>query len=379
MSRSPKSPQRHGSEASGANGSTASEATLSVAGQSKLAQWLAAHERPADGSASRAPSTARATAAASPADRPALPCEPREAAGMSDVAAPAVPAATGTTAEGLHGDVVFRVDIRRALKFAGYALLIVLQAAAIGYAVSAQQTEVFGARTEILFPLEADRATGFLREDRRISTQLESIRSRAVLGPVAARHGMTAERLREDTEVSVVGASEIIRIEVHHTDPELAQALSRDVTAQYLAQVEEDGVPVAEAVLGAALVELQGRLAEIDAALVGINESRRALPPIEASSIQLTSLAAEENRLLAESASLYSRIGEVRADITALDVERALAPQPVVLAETFLMDRPVSPMPIRDAALAAAMGGTVAAAVLTVLLLRGSAAPRARD
>ncbi|MQA00216.1 MAG: hypothetical protein GEU80_12970 [Dehalococcoidia bacterium] len=367
------------------NGTSAAPDGSAARPPSKLAAWLADQRVPDEGAA---PSTSSASldpsapppetgdagppgAVASPPVRPAVAEPPPADAEVAPVvSAIAVRPPTGAG---------FHIDTRIAVKFAAYALLIVVQAAAVGYVLSDQRDDVFGARTEILFPLEADRATGFLREDRRLATQLEAIRSRAVLGPVAERHGLSPEVLRGATEVSVVGASEVIRLEAHHRDPELAQALAADIAAEYLSQVEEDGVAVAEAVLADELGALEDRRAEVGRQLATIDEARRSLPPTDEPSVLLTSLSAEEARLLAESSSLFSRIGEIRGQVTALDVEQALTPRPSVISDTYLLDKRVSPRPLRDAALAAALGATVAAAVLAVLLVRRSAVPRGGD
>ena len=79
--------------------------------------------------------------------------------------------------------------------------------------------------------------TGFLREDRRLSTQLVTIRSRSVLGPVALTYDLDVDDLRDDVSASVIDNSEIIRVEVRDEDPIVALGLVNAIAAAYLAQI----------------------------------------------------------------------------------------------------------------------------------------------
>ena len=93
----------------------------------------------------------------------------------------------------------------------------------------------YGARSEILYTLREDQPTGFLREDRNLTTQVVLIDSRPVLEPVAVANGLTVNQLADKVTASVAEGSEIIEIEVRDADRREGLRLVNAVTRQYLA------------------------------------------------------------------------------------------------------------------------------------------------
>lgn len=118
--------------------------------------------------------------------------------------------------------------------------LILLVAASVGAgwiagALTAfSQPSIYAARAEIVYPIGQELPTGFLRQDRALSTQLVLIRSRAVLGPVAEGRALNVDTLRKRVSASVLADSEVLRIQVRDGDPTQALAIASATADSYL-------------------------------------------------------------------------------------------------------------------------------------------------
>jgi capsular polysaccharide biosynthesis protein len=112
---------------------------------------------------------------------------------------------------------------------------IVIFCGVFAYGLSSRGAATYGSRSEILYPISAEIASGgFLRTDRTLQTQLETIKSRTVLAPVAKKYGLTVDELSKQVVASVLSDSEVIRIEVDDADQAKAKAMVGDITGEYL-------------------------------------------------------------------------------------------------------------------------------------------------
>ena len=93
------------------------------------------------------------------------------------------------------------------------------------------------ARAEFVYTLDGSVPDSFLREDRRLLTQVATFTSDAVLGPVARQFELDVEELRAAIDIQTVDLSEVLRLEVTDTDPGRALAINRAVLDQFLVVV----------------------------------------------------------------------------------------------------------------------------------------------
>jgi capsular polysaccharide biosynthesis protein len=224
----------------------------------------------------------------------------------------------------LSGDEIFRLCL--------VAWIIVLIGAAIGFAGSFLLQEQYGARSEVLYSLREDQPTGFLREDRNLTTQVVVIESRTVLAPVALANAMTYEQLAGKVGANVAEGSEIIQIEV--LDPNRAEGLRLvdDITARYL--VEANGTS---------------------------EESRRYVE---------RQLAGVDRRLSDPATTPAQRVALAARRADLLDRRDTLAlagPQARQLGASYTTSDPVTPRRTL-AAVAGALAGLLIAAVVVILL-----------
>ena len=120
-----------------------------------------------------------------------------------------------------------------AATIAGFTLV----GALVGYLVANSRTKVYAARAEVTYLLDESIPTDFLRTDRRLATQLVTLRSRSVLGPIAERRDLDVDDLINDVTAEVIESSEVIRIEVRNRDPDLAVAVAGEIVTNYGFQV----------------------------------------------------------------------------------------------------------------------------------------------
>jgi len=139
------------------------------------------------------------------------------------------PMSAGPTEPTWHGRDVAEV-LRKVL-----AVLVVLPA--IGYGLGMLRGESYTSRSEFLYSLDGSVPDGFLREDRRLLTQIVTFTSDAVLGPVAEVYDLEADELRAKIDVETVDLSEVLRLEVSDSDPGRAMDLNRAVLDQHLRTV----------------------------------------------------------------------------------------------------------------------------------------------
>lgn len=228
-----------------------------------------------------------------------------------------------------------RLSTDEILRLCLLAGLIVVIGAAIGFVSSWLIQAQYGARSEILYTLREDQPTGFLREDRNLTTQVVLIDSRPVLEPVAVANGLTVDQLADKVTASVAEGSEIIEIEVRDADRREGLRLVDAVTGQYLA--------VANGTADENRTYLEGQLESI--------ESQLSAPGTTA----------------AQRAGLTSRRTDV---LNRLDTLALTGPQARQLGASYTTSDPVTPRRALAAAVGAIAALLVAAVVVALLALR---------
>jgi capsular polysaccharide biosynthesis protein len=247
------------------------------------------------------------------------------------------------------------------VRFALYAVLIVLGASLAGYVVGNLGGTVRAARSEVLYQLAAEQPSGNLRQDRQLSTQLVAIRSREVLDPVAKKFGLTREALSDKLHVSVLEDSEVIGLEVDDRSPSRARKLVDAITSEYLVHV-----PRNEAT--AARQYLEGQAAAVDQRLQQLGADLARLPSTASASAQQTQMTAEMQSLFTQRAQLDSRLQDATVD-------ELRQPQLKQITKGYVAPDPISPKPWRGAA-TGALVGLVIAAVAIAVVVRRRIAPR---
>ena len=264
-----------------------------------------------------------------------------------------------------------RVSLRRpvVMRYLAYVVLFVMLGAAMAYVVANLGETTYGARSEIYHQIDAQLATGFLRQDRKLSTQLVKIQSREVLLPVARAHGLTVEQLSDKLEASVLDDSEILRIEIDDPSATRAKVLVRAITAQYLETARSASNGNAQNYLQdqiAALDQQRDQLLE-QANALEVARQARATPfnPSPAATPAQLLVQTQLQSLLDQRNALESRLD----DITIDEIRQ---PQIQELTKPYLLDSPVSPKPWRAAG-AGALVGLFFAGVVVALLVRAPA------
>jgi uncharacterized protein involved in exopolysaccharide biosynthesis len=253
---------------------------------------------------------------------------------------------------------------RTIVRWGTYAAVLVVVGALVGWLVASRGPTVHGARAEILYELSGDQSTGFLREDRQLTTQLVALRSRAVLEPVAAENGLTFEELVEKVHVDVVEGSEVVRIDVHDESADRARSLAAGVAFVYLSQHGGDRMGEARRFLRKEIKNLDERRAELKDRMILLQTARvRELGPDSQPGAEEAALAVEIQGLIEQSTEVLSRLEDVAVDDFA-------GPRVEQITEAYVLDDPVSPRPVRAAATGAVGGALVAAAVIAYLVRR---------
>ncbi|MGI9614455.1 MAG: hypothetical protein ACR2QO_16210 [Acidimicrobiales bacterium] len=122
-------------------------------------------------------------------------------------------------------------------------------------------------RRELVYTLDESVPDSFLREDRRLLTQVVTMQSDAVLAPVADEHGLTTEDLRGRIDVETIDLSEVLRLEVRAADPQTARSISDAIIDRYLAVAADGASAAANEALLARQAELTAELAVADTEL----------------------------------------------------------------------------------------------------------------
>ncbi len=252
------------------------------------------------------------------------------------------------------------------VRLALYGLAIVVLAATTAFVAASLQPDVWGTRTEILFERRSELSTGFLREDRNLTTQLVTLRSRAVLGPVASANGLRVDDLSNKLEVSIVDTSEVIRVQVNDRSIERGAALVSGITERYLAIADAPAPGETQRFLEAEEAEIERELAQLTAQSAELELNRLA----RATGADPNPLPTPVQALVnAQIASLLDQRSEIATQLSAATIDFINRPRVAQITDAYTLGNPVSPRP-SYAAVAGGMAGAVIAVITVAVLAR---------
>ncbi|MGH3938370.1 MAG: hypothetical protein ACRDTG_06995 [Pseudonocardiaceae bacterium] len=144
------------------------------------------------------------------------------------------PGAPSTAPAGDATNGAARAVPSAAVNLLALTAMIIILTAGLALAGALVWPKTHTARAEILFPITQEQPTGFLREDRSMTTQLVLMQGRPVLGPIAEQQQRSVEELREHVTVTVLQSSEIIELAVTDRSPERALQTVQAIVDNYL-------------------------------------------------------------------------------------------------------------------------------------------------
>jgi hypothetical protein len=241
-------------------------------------------------------------------------------------------------------------------------LAIVLLGAAAGYVGALLWPKEYAARAEILYEISTEKPTGFLREDRSLTTQLVTLHSRQVLAPVAIANDVPVEQLEKQVTISLLDSSEIIQVEARAGDRDTAQNLTRSIVDRYRQVVLTQDGSGATGYLNTQLSQVQDGLAKARTEL----ERQRTQQAYGASGT--AALASGESQVQ----SLSDREQNLRRQLDELTVAGMDAPRTEVVVPPYGVPDPVSPQPGSAAASGALAAFVIAALTVVVIVHRRS-------
>jgi len=248
------------------------------------------------------------------------------------------------------------------LRLLAVAAAIVVVCGALAFGVSEMLPKTYGARTEIVYPLNAEIASGStLRQDRTLSTQLVAIKSRTVLTPVALKYHMTADALSKKIVASVLSDSEVIRIEADDASQAKALAIVSDVAKEYIKNAANTSDAQAEAQLSRQISDLNGQITLLTNNLSAAQARRQ-------NSATPNTASPEEVQLQTQLSNANSQLNSAQTQLTQLSLNDVQSPKLKQLTQPYEAGK-VAPKPIRTG-IAGILAGMMIAAGVIVLLLR---------
>jgi hypothetical protein len=246
---------------------------------------------------------------------------------------------------------------RQLLRLGTIGVAITFVGLIIGYVVGRSGPTVYAARSEVFYEISQERPTGFLREDRSLTTQLALMRSRSVLDSVATTTGMRVEDIEAAITVGLVGgSSEIIRVEAQDPSKAKALAIVTAVIDRYLTVTREQGTKEA-------LNYLQEARDRVTADIAGKRSEINLFAAPSTGTVVDPRLAAAQ----AELASLLSRSDSLSTDIDKLAVGQRTQQRIEVLVPAYALKDPVGPRPLLATAGAGLTAALIAAFVVAFL------------
>jgi uncharacterized protein involved in exopolysaccharide biosynthesis len=235
-----------------------------------------------------------------------------------------------------------RLAPRQWFRLALLGVLLVLLGAAAGFGTAALTTPVYAARADVLYLLTREQPTGFLREDRSLSTQLVLFKSRQVLQPVADDWRRPIDDVTRAITAAVLQESEDIQVEFVDTDPDRAQKMLQAIVLRYLEVSNNDE-------RGDLRNYLDGQLREV---------------------LALESQVRSEGQIrAAEMGPLVDREQWLRRQLDELRLSDLAGPRARVLVAPYVDSEPIRPQPL-VAAGSGALAGTVVALLAVAVVAR---------
>jgi capsular polysaccharide biosynthesis protein len=106
----------------------------------------------------------------------------------------------------------------------------------IAFAVAWYSERVYAGRAEVILDLQG---VTWDAAERFIGTELAVANSRAVLGPVSQKFRVSMEELTGNLSVEVLRNSSIVQLEYESANASLALELTKAITEQYVAVMQE--------------------------------------------------------------------------------------------------------------------------------------------
>jgi uncharacterized protein involved in exopolysaccharide biosynthesis len=235
-----------------------------------------------------------------------------------------------------------RLTPREWVRLGGFATVLVVLGALAGWGTSLVLPTQYAAHAEVLYAISEEQPTGFLREDRNITTQLVLLDSRSVLDPVAERADIPVKELSERIDAEVVSGSEVITITLTDRQGDRAQRTLQLLVDQYLEVSNNDPRTELRTYLDGQLVEVLGRISEV---------------------------RADSDVRGGELAALVEREQWLRTQLDELQFSDIAGPGASVLVPPYVELNPVSPKPMINTA-AGAFAGLIAAVFAVAFLAR---------
>jgi len=227
--------------------------------------------------------------------------------------------------------------MRQASKLVALTVAITFLGAVVALGVSLLLPREYASRTELVYQISAEQPTGFLREDRNLTTQVELIKSRQVLSAVAASSGLTVPQLEQKVDVTLLEGSLIIDIEVRDPDPQIGRELAKAITDRYMEVSRPVDQPAVRAYLNRELGNIRSQLASASPDAIGPLRERQA---------------------------------KLQDQLDNLDL-RVLGPLPAqVIIPPYSLEEPVSPRPLLGAATGALTGLMIALGLVVFVARR---------
>jgi len=192
---------------------------------------------------------------------------------------------------------------RNALQVLTIAMVFVLAGLAAGWLFGSTKEPESVARSEFIYFLEDAMPDGFLREDRRILTQLVTIESESSLRPIAEQFETTVKELRKQLDVDVVDLSEVIRLDVADQAPDRALAINQAILAAYQEQASTAD----------RRSDMSSIVARRDAALAELEEADQAAAAADEAALADVALKAQEQSLVRSLEAADARVGRLSA------------------------------------------------------------------
>jgi hypothetical protein len=248
-----------------------------------------------------------------------------------------------------------RLTRQALLRLSAMGAALVVLGALVGVLTVLILPRTYAARAEVLYPISSaqQEPTGFLREDRNLTTQVMVMQNRSLLAPIAVANGMSVDDLAEAVTATVAEGSEILQLEVRDHSRERGLALSQQIVSSYLAVARDDDRDQVRSYL-------LGQLGEVRTQLDLARDPRQRL----------------EVRLAAQ--SLADREQSLMQQLDQLTLMQLSVPRPSVVVPSYSAPAPVSPGFAGSAATGALVGAVtamIAAGVLRWLWVRRAARP----
>lgn len=235
-----------------------------------------------------------------------------------------------------------RLTGRQSWWLALVAIVLVALGSAGGWAATRVIPAKYAAHADVLYAMSTEQPTGFLREDRNITTQLVLLQSRTVLEPVAEQWGLPVQKLATEVDASVVNSSEIIRITLIDHDAERAQRMLRAVVDRYVEVSSDDARTRLREYINGELTDILDRISQ---------------------------LRPDADTRAAELGALVEREQWLRKQLDELQFSNIAGPAVSVLVQPYTDPSPISPRPLVTTA-AGAFAGLLLALFTVALVAR---------